>query len=105
GTCAMSRSLLVGLTWLVLGGCLPAWSAEAPVPQFLAGRLPDESGPLPPERWSATDNVLWKVDVPGLAWSSPVVAGDRVFLTTCINQGQSAEPRKGLYIEDLDANK
>ena len=83
----------------------PAIGGEAEVPQFLSARFADAGGPTPPETWSATDNVLWKVDVPGLAWSSPVVAGNRVFVTTCINTGQDSEPRKGLYIEDLDANK
>ncbi len=77
----------------------------ANVPQFLAGRMADESGPLPPIQWTASENVLWKTDVPGLAWSSPVVWGDRVFITTCVNTGKTAEPRKGLYIEDVDANK
>ena len=43
--------------------------------------------------------------MPGLGWSSPIVWEDRVFLTTCINTGTVPEPRKGLYIEDLDANK
>jgi outer membrane protein assembly factor BamB len=75
------------------------------VPQFLAGRQPPENGPLPPDRWSATENVSWKVDVPGLAWSSPIVWGNRIYLTTCVNTGQTAEPRKGLYLEDVDANK
>ena len=28
-----------------------------------------------PERWSATDNVVWSVDVPGRGWSSPIVLG------------------------------
>ncbi len=33
-------------------------------------------------RWSPTENVEWSVEVPGDGWSSPIVAGDRVFLTT-----------------------
>jgi hypothetical protein len=37
-----------------------------------------------PLRWSATEGVLWKVAVPGKGHSSPVVWGDRVYLTTCI---------------------
>jgi hypothetical protein len=37
-----------------------------------------------PDRWSATENVRWKVPVPGKGHSSPVVWGDRVFLTTCL---------------------
>jgi outer membrane protein assembly factor BamB len=43
--------------------------------------------------------------VPGLAWSSPIVWGNRVILTTCVNTGATREPRKGLYIEEMDANK
>ncbi len=97
-------ALLAAILLLAAAPCVAA-EAGANVPQFLAGRFGDESGPLPPEHWSATDNVLWKTDVPGLAWSSPVVWGDRVFLTTCINTGKTSEPRKGLYIEDVDANK
>jgi outer membrane protein assembly factor BamB len=39
-----------------------------------------------PLRWSATENVLWKVSVPGKGHSSPVVWGERIFLTTCIEE-------------------
>jgi outer membrane protein assembly factor BamB len=35
-----------------------------------------------PTEWSATKNVAWKVPVPGAGWSSPAIAGGRVFLTT-----------------------
>jgi outer membrane protein assembly factor BamB/dienelactone hydrolase len=50
-----------------------------------------------PDRWSATENVAWKCDLPGRGWSSPIVWKDRVFLTTVINSGKSEEPKKGLY--------
>ena len=50
-----------------------------------------------PDRWSATENVAWKTDIPGRGWSSPIVWGDRVFLTTVINTGKAEEPKKGLY--------
>jgi outer membrane protein assembly factor BamB len=40
-----------------------------------------------PLHWSATENVAWKVEVPGAGWSSPVVAGDRVYLTTATDGG------------------
>ncbi len=36
----------------------------------------------PPTRWSETENVVWKSPVPGRGHSSPVVVGDRIFLTT-----------------------
>jgi len=50
-----------------------------------------------PVEWSATKNVEWKTDIPGRGWSSPVVWGDKVFLTTVINLGETPEIKKGLY--------
>src|SRR5947209_8128664 len=53
-----------------------------------------------PDTWDRDRNVLWRVDVPGRGWSSPVVSGDRVFLTAVLND-KTPPPRKGLYIQDL----
>lgn len=39
-------------------------------------------GQQPPLTWDETTNVVWKVEVPGRGHSSPVVAGERIFLTT-----------------------
>ena len=50
-----------------------------------------------PVSWSATKNVAWKVDIPGRGWSSPVVWGDKVFLTTVASEGAVEEAKKGLY--------
>lgn len=50
-----------------------------------------------PEHWSDTENVAWVTDIPGRGWSSPVVWGERVFLTTCVNTGTTEEAKKGLY--------
>lgn len=50
-----------------------------------------------PTTWSATQNVLWKVDVPGRGWSSPIVCNGRVLLTTALNTAADAELRRGLY--------
>jgi len=36
-----------------------------------------------PLRWSPTENVAWKTPIPGKGHSSPIVWGDRVFITTC----------------------
>lgn len=42
-----------------------------------------------PVSWSDRENVAWKVAVPGLAWSSPALVGDRLFLTTAVeNPGE-----------------
>jgi outer membrane protein assembly factor BamB len=40
-----------------------------------------------PDTWSDTDNVLWKTPVPGVGHSSPIVWGDRIFLTTSYDNG------------------
>ena len=42
-----------------------------------------------PLNWSETTNVRWKVAIPGRGWSSPVVQGDRVWLTTATEEGKS----------------
>jgi outer membrane protein assembly factor BamB len=41
-----------------------------------------------PERWSETENVRWKVPVHGRAWSSPVVLGQQIWLTTATPDGK-----------------
>ena len=37
-----------------------------------------------PLTWSGTENVAWKTKIPGKGHSSPVIWGDRIFLTTCV---------------------
>ncbi len=47
-------------------------------------------GPGPgPERWSASEGLLWNTPIPGRGWSSPVVWGQQVWLTTALNEGHS----------------
>jgi outer membrane protein assembly factor BamB len=66
---------------LVLAGLLTQYSPAADWPRF---RGPNGSGvvegPTPPLKWSATENVLWKADVPGVGHSSPIVVKGLVFL-------------------------
>ena len=50
-----------------------------------------------PETWSETENVEWATDIPGIGWSSPVVWGNRVFLTTVTADGEFERPKAGLY--------
>jgi outer membrane protein assembly factor BamB len=55
-------------------------------PQFRGTRggvAPDD--PTLPDTWSTTQNVVWKADIPGRSWSSPVVWGDHVLVTTAID--------------------
>jgi outer membrane protein assembly factor BamB len=45
-----------------------------------------------PVRWSDTSNVAWKVEIAGRGHSSPVIWGDRIFVTTAIPTGRKVEP-------------
>lgn len=47
--------------------------------------------------WSATEHVAWKREIAGRGWSSPIVWGDRVFLTTAVSYGEVEEAKRGLY--------
>lgn len=84
--------------WLAAGMLLPASAGSADWPQFRGrGARGVAEHPGLPERWSTSENVEWKIEVPGRGWSSPVVWGGRVFLTTVVSEGEREEPRKGLY--------
>ena len=52
-----------------------------------------------PERWDAKagSGVKWKTPIPGLAHSSPVVAGDLIFVTTAVSSRGGDGFRRGLY--------
>jgi outer membrane protein assembly factor BamB len=49
--------------------------------------------PVLPETWSPTENIVWKLDVPGYSWSSPIVWGDHVFITSAVNTSGEAPIR------------
>lgn len=68
-------------------------------PQFRGADSLGTSGDDPrlPATWSAVENVRWKTPLPGMGWSSPVVWGDRVFLTNVVSGGTVEEVKKGLY--------
>ena len=59
-----------------------------------------------PDRWDAAtgEGILWRVPLPGLAHSSPVVWGDRVYVTTAVSSDPKATFRRGLY-GDGDASE
>ena len=89
----MKRALAIPLAIsLLTAGALAAdnW------PQFRganAGVIADD--PTLPDTWSESENVLWKIDVPGFGWSSPIVWGDHVFVTSALGADTTAPP-KGL---------
>ena len=64
-----------------------AWTrVSAPAGEWPQFRGPDGQGHSSeqglPIEWSEQKNVAWKTAVPGRGWSSPVISGGRVWLTT-----------------------
>jgi len=86
------RKTLRGLTVALLAAAFGA-AAEAP-DGWPRWRGPDDDGMArgdAPLTWSDKDRIAWKVQVPGRGTSSPVIWGDRIFLTTAVPTG-SASP-------------
>ncbi|MCY3020687.1 MAG: PQQ-binding-like beta-propeller repeat protein, partial [Planctomycetota bacterium] len=77
------------LAGLLCGMAVPESQAAAGDgwPQF-RGPTADGIAPNadPPTEWSETKNIAWKVALPWHGKSSPVLQGDRIWLTTCVEQ-------------------
>ena len=89
------------LSLLLLGTfALPAAADEWP--QF---RGPDGQGHASqrglPTEWSETKNIVWKTPIEGLGWSSPVIRGQQIWLTTATEEGHSLRA----VCVDLDSGK
>jgi outer membrane protein assembly factor BamB len=44
-----------------------------------------------PSKWDPAKNIKWKMEVPGLGHSSPIVWGDRIFVTTAVNSNSAED--------------
>jgi outer membrane protein assembly factor BamB len=89
---------------------LPAPGSERQWPRWRGPSgmgLSDEKGL--PVRWSPTENVAWKTELPGAGNSSPVIWGEQIFLTTAFDQGRrrslACVSRSGalLWVKDAPA--
>jgi outer membrane protein assembly factor BamB len=62
------------------------WSGISQADDWPAWRGPRGDGSSAelnaPLHWSSTDNIAWKTPLPGVGRSSPIVSGDRVFVTS-----------------------
>jgi outer membrane protein assembly factor BamB len=47
-----------------------------------------------PTQWGADKNIAWRTEIPGEGWSSPVTAGDRIYLTAAIPAGEVDDEQK-----------
>lgn len=66
-------------------------------------RGPNGNGVAPdgydaPITWSETENVAWKTEIPNLGWSSPMILGDRIWMTSATEDG------KDYFVIQVDAN-
>ena len=78
------------LTWLVLLSIASENFADG-WPQFRGpGGDGVSSAKNLPLKWSSTDNIAWKTEIPGKGRSSPIVFGDRIWVTTAVE----TNPRK-----------
>ena len=86
--------------WVTLAAAGAGAAFAGDWPQF---RGPSASGVgdgvKPPVKWDATKgtNIVWSVEIPGLADSSPIVWGDRIFVTTAISSDPKQTFRTGQY--------
>lgn len=88
-------SRFIVLSSVVVGLC----SAQANWPQFLGpeGNSIVEKADVP-LTWSENDSVKWKTTIHGKAWSSPVIWGDQVWVSTATEDGRE------LSVLQLDKN-
>jgi outer membrane protein assembly factor BamB len=94
-----------GSALILLAALLAPSEAEENWPQFRGpgGNAVADTG-SPPRKWSRKENVAWVRDIPGRGWSSPIVWGKTLFLTSAITTGGSfKEPSKGIFGNDYAA--
>jgi len=91
------KPTLSALLTLALGAPLlqtPA-GAESSDPSWPGFRgpngIPVSDNERLPLHWSTTTNVEWQVDVPGLGWSSPIIAESKVFVVTAVSSVASTK--------------
>ena len=56
-----------------------------------------EDSPTLPGTWNQTENVVWKLEIPGQGWSSPIVWNDLIVLTSVVSEAPGPGPQVGLY--------
>ena len=94
------RSLVSCFAAIIFGCVVTAHAVAADWTQFRGpggqGRSDEQNLPL---TWSDTDNLAWKAELPGFGASSPIVLGDRLYVT-CYS-GYGVNPQDSGTMEDL----
>jgi outer membrane protein assembly factor BamB len=96
------------LTFIVVLACASLGLGGEDWPQF---RGPDAQGHSDavglPLEWSEAQHVVWKTEIPGQGWSSPVIASGRVWMTTATEDGRSlraisVDCQSGRVLQDIE---
>jgi outer membrane protein assembly factor BamB len=97
------RFMSGGIT--ILTCLLAAVSVRADWPHW---RGPNASGVAPdrtlPIRWSVSENVAWKAPIAGAGVSTPIVSGDRVYVTSQIGAGVRRQGNHPRLVQGADAS-
>jgi outer membrane protein assembly factor BamB len=89
-------SYRVGVTFALVMMSVTVQGQSVTWPQFLGPQSnPVGTHPRLADRWSKTENVEWSQEIPGRGWSSPIVTGGKVYLTTVTTDGNSKPPETG----------
>jgi len=79
-------AMLAGMSFVALLGMMSASSRQAAAENWPQWRGPRGDGVSQetglPTSWSSTDNVLWRLPLPGSGGATPIVWEDRVFVTS-----------------------
>lgn len=75
----LSPALLTAAEW-------PQWRGQDGMGHSAAKNLP--------LTWSETSNITWTADLPGRGWSSPVIDGDQIWVTTAVESKATADEAK-----------
>ncbi len=57
-----------------------------------------------PTKWSSTENVRWRCEVPGEGWSSPVVQGKQIYLTAAVPSANEQTNERELCLLQIDGD-
>jgi outer membrane protein assembly factor BamB len=97
----MWRKQWTGAIWIVavaaIAVCKCAFATEDESPAWSQWRGQNSNGVSkdgkPPIEWGTNQNIRWKTAIPGRGHSTPVVFGDRIFLTSAIPIGEKLAPK------------
>lgn len=94
---ALTASLCLAATVMLSSQSRPAQPAAWP--QFRGPAAAGVADGLKlPDTWSgAGENLRWKVKIPGLSHASPIVWGNRIYVTTAVSSRADATFKPGLY--------